>query len=405
MMAVVIAFVIVIVSISSIIILMKNSYDTFLNESSIIFWRSAGIYLFKLIMIFITYKYSILLVTIFVFYGLKYTERSHMRERGRLFGKLLRVHIPYIHFIEKYLSEYLLKQLITLLDIICGFFEGLEGNEQLVFIEPLKETVEPLKETIEPLHKINEPVYNQDNMNDNHTIQYDQLEQLETINLEPSYTFDYFRRPIPDISDHEDLVIIDTEIDSSQNDLNDNINQDSDSQDEITLDENNKNNKDNKDMNDLSYSYSSNNIPNNMNTIEENEEFIREARMLYDLKKSLNKMCDISDDENDIDVNVNVDVDVDVNVDNYDKCDIISSESPINRFGDTTYNDNDNDNNNDNDNKSSNKSSNKASNKASKKSSKKSSNKAPKKSSKKSLNSNKVELKGNKVKITINKNK
>jgi len=95
------------------------------------------------------------------FFGLKYTERSHLRIKCRNLGLALRNFIlqyKIAHNFINYASEYFLKQIVSLLDLVAGFIEG------FIKISPLYELQQI--EQIEQINQINQP---------------DQLEQIEQI--------------------------------------------------------------------------------------------------------------------------------------------------------------------------------------------------------------------------------
>jgi hypothetical protein len=83
---------------------------------------------------FISYTISFLICTLMILYSFKFTERSHMRERSRLFGKYIRENISnkFRLAIDKIFSPFFMRQLLVIIDIICGFMEGIEGYEQLI---------------------------------------------------------------------------------------------------------------------------------------------------------------------------------------------------------------------------------------------------------------------------------
>jgi len=96
-------------------------------------------------MFFVSYIVSILFIPIVVFFGLKYTARSHMREKARLIGNYIREKIvckekmsSVQNIIDNYLSPYLIKQVISLLDIINGFLEGITNKDKLIKIYNVK---------------------------------------------------------------------------------------------------------------------------------------------------------------------------------------------------------------------------------------------------------------------------
>ena len=86
-----------------------------------------------------------------VFHCLKFMERAHMREKMRLFGKYIRdhLHVKAVSFIDIFLSPFIMKQFLVLLDMFTGFTEGIEGHEQLFTFEPVshKETQTDLSDT------------------------------------------------------------------------------------------------------------------------------------------------------------------------------------------------------------------------------------------------------------------
>jgi hypothetical protein len=71
-----------------------------------------------------------------ILYSIKFTERSHMRERSRLFGRYIRQNIlqKMRYLIDDFLSPIFLKQLLVATDMFCGFIEGIEGQEQLLVL-------------------------------------------------------------------------------------------------------------------------------------------------------------------------------------------------------------------------------------------------------------------------------
>lgn len=89
----------------------------------------------------IPYSISFLISTFMILYSLKFTERSHMRERSRLLGKYIRENIPekIRLLIDKIISPYFLRQFLVLADMICGFMEGVEGKEQLIILITMKD--------------------------------------------------------------------------------------------------------------------------------------------------------------------------------------------------------------------------------------------------------------------------
>lgn len=92
-----------------------------------------------MILIFIPYFVSFFIVLFLIFYSLKFTEKSHMRERSRLLGKYVRENLPQPvrSIIDKIISPYFLRQFMVILELLSGSMEGIEGKEQLVILEKL----------------------------------------------------------------------------------------------------------------------------------------------------------------------------------------------------------------------------------------------------------------------------
>jgi len=64
-----------------------------------------------------------------------------MRERSRIFGKYVRENISekFRYLIDKIISPYFLRQFLVLIDMICGFMEGIEGYDQLITLSTVKD--------------------------------------------------------------------------------------------------------------------------------------------------------------------------------------------------------------------------------------------------------------------------
>ena len=63
-----------------------------------------------------------------MFYGLKYTERAHLRIKFRRFGLLINSYIISHKTAQKlmhFVSHYFLMQLVSFLEITLGFIEGI----------------------------------------------------------------------------------------------------------------------------------------------------------------------------------------------------------------------------------------------------------------------------------------
>lgn len=77
---------------------------------------------------------TFIIILFITFYGFKFVDRAHMRERSRIFGQYIRhnLHCSIRKFIDRFISPYFLRQLLVFIDMICGFFEGIEGQEQLI---------------------------------------------------------------------------------------------------------------------------------------------------------------------------------------------------------------------------------------------------------------------------------
>ena len=74
-------------------------------------------------LLFYSYLFSSLLIFITGLYCLKFTERLHVRERARLFGKLYCNH--HIQYLIKHIPiDYFINQTLTILDLVTGFIEG-----------------------------------------------------------------------------------------------------------------------------------------------------------------------------------------------------------------------------------------------------------------------------------------
>lgn len=76
------------------------------------------------------------MILLFVLYGLKFTERAHMRERTRLLGKSIRNTVgeynsTIINLIDNYINPLFITQTLVLIDMLAGFLEGLDSTQQL----------------------------------------------------------------------------------------------------------------------------------------------------------------------------------------------------------------------------------------------------------------------------------
>jgi hypothetical protein len=181
------------------------------------------------ILYFIPHSLSLLFVICCIFFGLKFTERSHMRERARLCGLFIRNFSPkFKSFTEKYLSEYFLKQLMTMFDIMCGFIEGIEGEEHLVILKENKQDnyqpIDQLKENnlVENLTNQLSQLINQDfNQTNQSTNQDNDLDNNQ--NDQDNYSENQIIDDITNISGNNKGM---TKEDKTVNSLFDNISKD-----------------------------------------------------------------------------------------------------------------------------------------------------------------------------------
>ena len=82
-------------------------------------------------LLFYSYIFSIWFIFIAVLYSLKFTERLHVREHARLFGKFY--FREYAEILNNKISfDYFIKQTLTILDLLTGFLEGTFGIEPIV---------------------------------------------------------------------------------------------------------------------------------------------------------------------------------------------------------------------------------------------------------------------------------
>jgi hypothetical protein len=102
-----------------------------------------------------SYYFSFLIIQYLIFYGLKYTERPHVREKGRYIGLYINKilgEFKYSKYTIGLLTIHLLEPLVTLLDIITGIIEGIGEIKPL--IEFTKIELENQNIDIKPINDI-----------------------------------------------------------------------------------------------------------------------------------------------------------------------------------------------------------------------------------------------------------
>ena len=100
------------------------------------------------------------------YYSLKFSERAHMRERARLFGKYIRCNFPQMYnTIDQIFCNFILRQFLVVLDMLTGFIEGIEGQENMLAFTTIK-NVEIQTDKLEEEAVVPSEVINEDNLRD-----------------------------------------------------------------------------------------------------------------------------------------------------------------------------------------------------------------------------------------------
>ena len=227
-----------------------------------------------IIMFSVPHILSFYICLLMVIFSLKFTERSHMRERSRLFGKYIRNCMSNKSIIDRILSPIVLQQILVIIDMICGFFEGLEGHEQLIILTIMKETE---SQTDDIINNIN----NYDNTNNIN---------IQTYNTEP-----------------ETDTGTDTDINACVN-MYFNVNTNTDINSDVSSDVVTINNKLQNIPPNMFHTYYKSQTDNSLNMVStddhsDDQTFIKQSLIINNIKKNLNKknincrIIDLSDDD------------------------------------------------------------------------------------------------------------
>ena len=92
--------------------------------------------------ILLPYIISFCAVSSATIYMMKYTERAHMREKGRLVGKYVREQVlpnRVVQAMDTYVAPRVSNQILVLMDIFVGFLEGIDNTRPLYALVITKE--------------------------------------------------------------------------------------------------------------------------------------------------------------------------------------------------------------------------------------------------------------------------